>query len=801
MSFDLELIRWASELEEDSVTALPNRLPIPDEVKNSGLKRNQPEPYQWYNEIHYQQYKAIASLQGTIDDYPFKTPLDYGAVGDGITDDTLAIQDWLDNESIYYLGDNDFYFTDTLTVDSNNGAHWFPSKGKLYAEVYNKTVMEFLNSDDLIIDGLNLDMTRILTENQLVQFRNGLLFSNCKRGIMQKSKIIGAPSQAVNIRDRSTGFKVHSNYIEEAGRLQQINAGTGISIGGGILVFNSSSVDIVSNYIKRSWSAGIYVYADTQEGGLPVDYETVDGFHIQNNWIYESQSNGIRTQGDDYPESVLSKNNIINGNVVFNTGRTCIRGNGIGLNVCNNIVGFDLNPIYGSTSDLPNNGIATNHCLDSIFDNNVIFNCAAGIEFTTNSLSDYGIERSSFSGNIIKGCVYGVYRSGELTTAVRELNIQSNHIDQGQSIQIVGGDTYDAREHINLRNVSDITIKDNTLKGRSAVFEFSASITILSSDNIIIDTNTTKGASSSLSVSDCTDIIVDGNRFKDNVYSCIALVDSSAITVSNNFMTFNTSDEVNTVGIGCDNITDIDFHRNKIKSDSLIPTSAILLSNTSTADLTEGVINNNIFETTNGINNQIVNGEADGRNLAQYNNLHSGVLDNVRVDRILNKTDGFTAKPDDCGTKNVIDSGTIKAVTLPEGLPIGWKINFTNIGDNFARVNLTGGDYFLDNVSQQVDGTSITVEKKSATRWLYILESENITVSDIVGGSASQTVGKYTVTRTGVGTYQITPEPAYTIPTPTTTNGFLRSTGNSILVYDTSEVASDMDFKLLIYDI
>lgn len=649
-----------------------------------------------------------------------RTPMDYGAVGDGVTDDTEVLQTWADGEDTYYLGDNDYYFTDTLSFNDKADSVWTPSKGKLIAEVYNKTVIEFINCPNIDVNGLNIDMSMIDTASQSVGFKNGVLFSLCPYGKLRNSFIYGAPSQAVNVRDLCTGFKVDNNYIIESGRLQQINEGTGISIGGAILCFVSSRTQIINNYIERSWSAAIVCYTDTEEGGNAISYEPVEGALIDGNYIYESQSNGIRVQPDNYPAADLVYDINITNNIVLNTGRTCIRGNGFRINISGNVAGFDLKQIYGSTSDLPNNAIASNHCKHSSINNNIVFNTSAGIELTPNSIADYGCEDTDIKDNIIINCVYGIYRGGDLTKTVSG-TIEGNSIYHGEYINIEGGDSYPAREPINLRNCDDLYITNNKISGRSKEFDFSASITLLDCGDVYISDNKTEGASSSISANNCNLIISESNIF-DNVYSGVAAVDCREFYSSGNRVSFNSIQTTNTVGYGLNNVSYISIKDNVITGDEAETTSAILLVNSANADLTTGVISSNEFNTTNGVNNQIVGGVADGASLAQYNNyfVRTREFDNVKAKRVqYNGTTSLASSTSDCNKLIVFSHTITKSINLPSGAPIGWSLSAINMAGKLV-INSPGGESFL--TSQQKGfprGVTAEVTKVDPTRWAY----------------------------------------------------------------------------------
>lgn len=661
-----------------------------------------------------------------------KTPMDYNAAGNGVADDTQAVKDWLAGENLYYLGDNDYYVTETLSVNDKEGVVWYPSKGRILSEAYNQTVIEFIDCPNCDINGLNLDMSMIDTENQNVGFQNGLLISKCANGKLRNSNIIGAPSQAVNVRDKSTGFEILNNYIYEAGRLQQINAGTGISIGGGILIFNSADVLTHGNILNRTWSAGIFAYAATTESGLPVDFEAIKGHRITNNIIFESQSNGIRLQPDDYPAAELSHDNLIDGNIVFNTGRTCIRPNGLRITTTNNIVGFNGTPIYGSLTDIPNNGISSNHCKDSRISNNTIIGCAAGFEPAPNGLANYGIENTSFTENTIINCVYGIYRSGDLAAPVDGLDITDNTFIHGGKVVIDGGNEFDDREILSMSNCTNLYITDNKMYGRSSVYDFSASITVTDSDSVYVTDNKTFGSSSSNSIIDCTDIVAEDNKFIDCYYSGAAFVNCDDVSATGNTITFNESDSVNTVGIAFDNVEYINAKDNKIKSLSVNETtSAMLIANTTDSDASLGVISGNTFDTTNNINNQI--NEADGESLAQFNNYNTRTktFDNIKCQTVKPETVSINLTGSYNGSVVSYSDATTRNINVTSGLPVGYSFSAVNtIGD--LNVNLSSETF--------ADGTD-TAEIKSGhfvkvadSSWMKIIEGAS-------GAAAPNSIG------------------------------------------------------------
>lgn len=67
MAIDVNKVRWASVIETDPITGLPNKSDIPEEFKNTGVKANQPVARQWINNQFNEQYNAFVDLQAQID--------------------------------------------------------------------------------------------------------------------------------------------------------------------------------------------------------------------------------------------------------------------------------------------------------------------------------------------------------------------------------------------------------------------------------------------------------------------------------------------------------------------------------------------------------------------------------------------------------------------------------------------------------------------------------------------------------------------------------------------------------------
>lgn len=651
-----------------------------------------------------------------------KTPMDYGAAGDGVVDDTSALQAWADAEETYYLGDNNYYFTDTLSFNDKENSVWMPSKGKLIAEVYNKTVIEFINCPNIDVNGLNIDMSMIDAASQATKFQNGVLFSFCPYGKLRNSYIYGSPSQALNVRDSCTAFEIHGNTFLDSGRLRQLNEGTGISVGGAVLVFNSSKVSITSNTIITCWSACITAYASKTEYGEPVDgWEPIEGYRISNNFIYNSQSNGIRVNSDDFPEVESSYQNVISNNVVFNTNRTCIRTNGINILATGNVVGYDLQPIMGVEDTLPNNGFAINNGKKINIVGNTVMNCSAGFEPVVSDRYDYGIEDVNFTNNIVINCVFGVYRSGDITRRLINCNVSDNTFIHGKSVATIG-EVFPSRQIIHFRATDGLFIENNKLFGHSDTFDFISSIYVEDSTDVYICDNKLKESDSGIQVDSCPNVIISNNKIKSNIYSGISAFNCLDLAITDNNIRFNSADADNSVGLLVRDCSEIEISRNNTKSIGLTSNTSFLLLAENDGTITKGIITDNIYDTRGGINNQVVGGVANGADLAQFNNydVRNRKFDNVKCKPVIESTDSVVIVGSHCGSLISYSSATNRSTNVPDGLPIGFNLSVVNSAGN-VLIKLIGSDSFANGGSTKTlpNGVKVDIVKVSDTLWTY----------------------------------------------------------------------------------
>lgn len=277
---------------------------------------------------------------------PIKTPFDFGAVGDGVTDDTLALQAYIDGVDgdidlygkTYLVSKNQALATTYSTEPdfANNGYNFCPCLalvGKKGVSIYNGTLivkthgldaLAIVNCKDVTV-GLNIEGPGIFPA---IDPLSGYAEKGDVGFGYDSAQILG-PNNGVNTSAYNSG-----TYDQVAGQFPQYNADGSQAAG-----WRSTWGVFLGGYIG-SWACGVKVQRACK--GIFIQNSHIKGFNFAGVGI------GIRntaaaygssdyTVDSDVPEGVLVVNSTIEG--CYNAGIEVLCGYKIGYisNVIKNI--------------------------------------------------------------------------------------------------------------------------------------------------------------------------------------------------------------------------------------------------------------------------------------------------------------------------------------------------------------------------------------------------------------------------------------------------------------------------------
>jgi hypothetical protein len=396
--------------------------------------------------------------------------LDFGAIGDGVTNDTTAIQNAVDYASSvdgsYVFFPSGTYLTEVVVVGPNviiegNGATIKAKTGQNY-------IFRLLG-DNITIQNVIFDSTGLTDVNSNptdAGLKSSVLYVRVGTGSFDNIKIIG--NRFINIPTTSqdyhavgfnnvTGF-VENNYVEACG-------GDTLNFNGGFInvcnnqIFNSGDGGIALNNLARGHISNNYIYkcdlgigcgpegeypATIFEYTLLISNNTIEscGYGINLgwfsfagrwgpvNWLINSNiiyrcKRGIRYDGDN---SNFVANGAIVGNVFYRTGddsydgTAVVNSQDISLNNCSECVISD-NVFSEAQGSSTKTGIQLNNSFSSIVNGNKIkhsTNYTTGIQVTDGT-------DGNITANVITNCVNGIVIDG--TGDGNALNVSNNNVN------------------------------------------------------------------------------------------------------------------------------------------------------------------------------------------------------------------------------------------------------------------------------------------------------------------------------------------------------------------------------------
>jgi len=433
---------------------------------------------------------------------------DFGAVGDGVTDDTAAIQAAIDSGATAVYVPKGDYLVASLSITSKTRLKIYGEKSRLFnTAVQANGVFRIRDSFDIEISGLRIEGTGTTVTLTSGYQNHGIYASGCDGLFINSCDVYNMTSggilavESVNVRIEKNHFYLNNDMFDIAfgygttdnqlnrcwitGNLCESNNSYGIHVQG-----TGQNINISNNRIQNKHEYGIMVYTFTSSGTvwkrIVVADNIVDNISNNPDWATLGYYSGMGIYLQTVDKATVT------GNVVTNTlisrpdvavpNRTlapaAISLNGVTNSTCsgNTVEGSEIDGIdivnIGSTQD---GTVVSNNSLTDINWHGVYAQGTRNISIVSNAISG----RST-------GTIYGagVAVQGHSTAATSEVSICSNVIRDGfnngiavgpgtgtsvDGVVLSGNEITDMTlTYISLASINDISITGNVVRNVSA---------------------------------------------------------------------------------------------------------------------------------------------------------------------------------------------------------------------------------------------------------------------------------------------------------------------------------------------
>lgn len=405
---DFGVFRRADGIKQTTYKGYPLYYGVHD-LKQGDITGQEIDP-EW-NVINPSQLKNIATSQAAPAPTQTLKVKDFGALGNGVKDDTAAIQAAVNKAG--ELGGAKVYFPkgvyilkNTILVQRNNitleGAGW---ETELRLMTHPQRVITIQNAKHTIVRNLQVSLglkgvsrhdadegvyvtggsADFLIENVLGNAKGFMVRGNVTQGVIRNNTIKSSLADGIHITNGANHIDIINNTLENTGddAIAVVSYVSGINY--------AYKINIISNHIKNSRSRGI-----AHVGGKDVN--------IFANVIEGTSSSGILVDQDRNYNTFPSYRTAIEDNTITGAGSYAPqRGNQFGIEVSSNTFGTSIKSNRIQNGVFRGMGVSADKTI--IRFNRLLRNAETGIQVDANEVILEG-NRMELSGK------YGLYSSG-----------------------------------------------------------------------------------------------------------------------------------------------------------------------------------------------------------------------------------------------------------------------------------------------------------------------------------------------------------------------------------------------------
>lgn len=288
-----------------------------------------------------QTYAEAAALSATQLANSFITPQMFGAVGDGITDDTEALKEMFADGRSVFIPHGTYLLTDKVTANSRavyggGGVIKWQDTEQWTDAVYSGGSWHYTTKDAIYFNGIpNLSINNLIfisdKDNADILTWNGLVLHDCNDAKITNCTVIGfnwcgisiTDSERATVSDNTLLENRYGLYVKADNTVNNSNIISGLfsqsheyAVNGAWIsnsTFDSKYYDGIIVYGENNIFSNNLLYDNGQSG---IYSNSAKNLQIENNFVFENFNCGIdmgaTTNRTEIAQAVITGNNVIN---------------------------------------------------------------------------------------------------------------------------------------------------------------------------------------------------------------------------------------------------------------------------------------------------------------------------------------------------------------------------------------------------------------------------------------------------------------------------------------------------------